>query len=754
MSAHVDYSYLNRVMGEINDQPAWRKQADIEMDYYDGNQLDTQTVSELKEKGVPPTIENLIAPTIDDLIGIEENNRTDLRVLPESVEDNEAEEVAEALDRKINEAEKRSGADTACSEAYADQVKVGIGWCEVSRNPDPFSYPYRVERVCRNEIWWDFSSKRPDLSDARWLLRRRWCHIDVACQLFPEKKEIIQQAGKGGLNSIDDLSFFSTDTGGDTTGYVQSDDIERGWSVEEQEWRTPENNRVCLFELLTREFVIKPVLFTPDGRVVEFDINNPFHVLAISRNYRVEKRPISKIHKHFFIGPILLHSEQIEFKRFNYVPFWGKREDRTNVPYGVIRPLIPLQDEINARVRKMYWLLSATRTIRTEGALGMDENYFRQVVGRPDADIILDDDHFRSNPGAQFKIEHNERMNQQQYERLLDLRKVLRQAGGSGDAFAGDASPNNSGAFAQAIDQTIQGFAKMRQNFRASRRQVGDLLLTMIIGDIGSNQEVVEVKGNPLKENKTIILNCPGSEVEGRRLSNDVQRTKLKVDFNEVPSSPTYKAQQLKSMSEAFKAAPPQYQAVMMPHLTNLMDVPDKDVIVEAILEINRQGQLTEEQVEQQVKQAVEQAKKDWMLEQKNRELDIKERKTDAEIKKIINESVNAAIESIYSATQAGLQVMTQPGVAGSADQVLKSAGFEDRDEAPIVAPVNGSIDLLGRRQRPGTQQPEVQQNTSPMFPPRVQVPRSATQVDNKQPAPLPQADVELNKGIEAEGAQ
>ena len=59
----------------------------------------------------------------------------------------------------------------------------------------------------------------------------------------------------------------------------------------------------------------------------------------------------------------------------------------------------------------------------------------------------------------------------------------------------------------------------------------------------------------------------------------------------------------------------------------------------------------------------------------------------EAQIQKIVAEAVSRAIESIYSATQAGIQIASAPQVAPIADQLLKSAGFEDKDQPPIVAP-------------------------------------------------------------------
>ena len=737
----VDHNYLQKVLYEISQQPPFRLQADKEMDYYDGNQLDSEILAEMKLRGIPPSIENLIAGTIKDITGMEEKNRTDFKVEPDGdIGDEESDQVAKAINYKLNKAERGSGSDKACGDAYKPQTCVGIGWVEVSRETDPFKFPYRCKSVHRNEIYWDMLAKEPDISDARWLLRRRWTDMEVAQMMFPGKKDLIESAGKASWYNADDISLNISDASGET-GLASSLDIERGWKVEDQEWRIPETGRVCLFELYTKEWKETFILKMQGGRVVELDNENPNHILAIAMGAKVTKAIISKIRKTFFLGPHILQSEIIEFSRFPYVPFFGEREDRTRIPYGIIRGMMYMQDEVNARVSKMQWLLSSVTTTRTDGAVLMDDETFRLESGRPDADFKLDPA-VMSQPGAVFERKHNESLNEQQYKRLVDLRESLRSVSGVSQAMSGDASPDNSGALSQMIERSVQGLATLNGNFAYARMIVGDLLMSMIIADMGNEQEEVKITGNLLKEERVIPLNTPVSENGFEYLTNDVQRTKLKVALEEVPTTSSFRQQQLSALSEAFKASPPQYQAIMMPHLMDLANVPNKEEIIKAIIEVNKNANLTEEAVEQKIKEAVEQARTSWMVDQKNRDLDIKERKTDAEIEKMVTEQVNNRIEAIYSAVQAAGQIVSMPPVVPVADQVLKSAGGQDQDAAPIVAPPT-AISV-----------PQPQQNTSPMFPPRVQEPDLQPQeqpaMDDLQPGP----DAGINDGIEAEGVQ
>ena len=372
---------------ECEQQPAWRSNADKESDYYDGNQLDSDVMRRAAERGLPPAIEPLVGPTIDSVLGMEAKTRSDWRVTPDS--DQGDDEIAEALNHKLNQAERQAKADAACSDAYASQVKVGLGWVEVAREQDPFLFKYRTESIHRNEIWYDWLAK-PDMSNARYLVRRKWMDRKIAKLMHKQSEELIEHAGSGWQGI--DPGIMSMD-GGQSTGLAISQDHERGWSIEEMQWRDVHNNRVCLFEVWYRDYQRVLVIKSPDGRVIEYDQNNEMHVHALARGIvDVSWAVIGKVRLAWFMGPHLLSDQPTPYKhnKFPYVPFFGKREDRTGVPYGLIRGMIYLQDEVNARIARMQWGLAATRTTRTDGAVIDDDATFRDEVGRPDADIVLD----------------------------------------------------------------------------------------------------------------------------------------------------------------------------------------------------------------------------------------------------------------------------------------------------------------------------------------------------------------------------
>ena len=700
--------HFNRIWSEIQEQPAWRTRADREADYFDGNQLDSEILQAQKEKGIPPSIENLIGSTVNDIIGMEAKNRTDWKVSPESGVSED--DLAAAINQKLNKAERESGADRATAKGYEALVKVGVGWIEVARNRDPFKFPYRVSFVHRNEIWWDMKAREPDLSDAMWLMRRRWVPLNLAEMMFPDKKDLLHQAGTGWATV--DLADMALDGGGDT-GLAASQEIERGWTIEEQEWRDIESNRVCLFEVSTRHYKRILVIKTPDGRTIEFDKDNPLHVQACACGYHMEEAVVSEIWKTFFCGPHELHREKVSFKkgRFDYVPFFGNIEDRTGVPYGVIRNLMYLQDEVNARISRMQWGLAATRTERTENAVAMSDEVFRKTIGRPDADIILNKKEMQT--GGIFRVERDFDLDRQQYDRLVDLRNSIKSVSGVTDAFQGQGGHSTVSGLQAQIEQTVQALATVNDHYKFARNMVGELLLQLIIEDSQDREEVV-VSGGLVKDDRVVVINDPviDHETGVEYRTNDVQRAMLKVALSDVPTTPSFRQQQLTAMSEAFKAAPAQFQSVMMPHLTALMDIPNKEEIVKAIRQISQTP--TPEEIEQRIKDEVSKALAESDRDLKVKELEIKSRKTDAEIEKILNEAVNKAVDSMYSAMQAAGVITNTPATAPLADKLLKSAGYQDQDNPPLVPEYPGGQGQESSQQ-PGQQLPPNYDPTTPV---------------------------------------
>lgn len=629
----------NNMLLEIREQPAWRRNADIESDYYDGKQLDSETLAKMRDLGMAPIVENLTAPTIDAVLGLEAKTRLDWRVTSQAGE--EYSEVAEAINQKLNEAEKESRADRANSDAFAAQVKSGIGWIEVGRESDPFKYPYRYEYIHRNEMFWDFKAKKQDLSDARYLVRRKWYDEHPLTLAFPEKKDLLKHICSGWSN-ITDIAFGGI---GESTGLAMDYQNEAAFTIDEHEWRDVYNKRLLLNEVWYRQWVKGYVIKKPDGTTIEFNPKNKLHQEAVAYGIVQPKSAIfSKLRLSWWVGAHCLADIENPYShgKLPYIPFFGKREDMTNVPYGMIRPIRPMQDEVNARNTKMIWLLSAKRITMTEGVTIDDEETVRREAGRPDAMHILDP--VKMATGGIFKVETDFQLNSQQYQSLVDKRAAIKNVVGVYSAFEGSAKEMSGVALNSLAEQSTQTLAEIYDNFSFARTHAGELLLSLIIEDIGNEPTEVLIKKD-MKEEKKVILNMPVSE-GGSETTNSVQLSRLKVSLSDVPSTSSYRAQRLQMLTQITQSLPPNLQAIVLDFVIAASDLPEREEIVERIRTATGQGGAkkpkSEEEAQamqaQQAEAAEQQAllKKSAMLDVAAKEASVN--KTNAETQKLLHE--------------------------------------------------------------------------------------------------------------------
>ena len=656
-----------QIVREAINQPPWRATADKEADYADGNQLDSELLQRQQQIGIPPAKENIIAPAIRAVCGYEAKTRTDWRVTPDG--DPAGQDVADALNFRLNQAERHSHADRALSDAFKSAATVGLGWVEVTRAANALQFPYRCRAIHRNEIWWDMQSKEPDLDDARWLFRRRWIDREQAARMFPQHATII-------LNNpeswVADMAGEMLE-GGQSTGLAQAMDAERAWTVQEDSWYNTESRQVCVTELWYRRWTDVAILRTKNGRAVEYDAANPLHEAVLAAGHAtLVTQVVPRVRHAYFVGPHRLYDGPTPHPHgnFPYVPVWGQREDMTGVPYGLVRDMLFPQDNLNASISKLRWGISSMRTERTKGAVAMPDALFRRMVARVDADVILDPQHMAI-PGARFEVKRDFQLNDQQLRLMDDSRRAMERVSGITSSFMGQTGNATSGLQEQTqLEQSQVAIADLVDNFKEARRQVGDMLMALIIRDLGEDEQTIVIEGDVLNPPRSVVLNHPETDPATGvlYLSNDVQRTRLLVALEDVPSSSSFRAQQLSSLSEAVKSLPPEMQLVVMPFMIDLMDLPRKKQIVEALRESS--GQPNPETLRAQIKQEL-------MFELKERELALREREVAAREKLVQAQTVQTGVTSAFAAMQAGEKIAMNPLIAPIGDVVMQQAGWQ-----------------------------------------------------------------------------
>lgn len=629
-----------KMINETRAQPAFRQAMDKAVDYYDGNQLTAEVLENLDQMGFSSLMTNLIKPAIDTVLGIEAKSRQDFRMV---ADDDEHQEVAEALSAQLAEAERESRADRACSEAYASMVKSGLGWVHVTRNGDPFAYKYRVEHVHRREMFWDWASREQDLSDARYVIRQKWYPTDQVTAALPEHQLLINASASGWQPDWMQRAR-------ENTTLMNAFEQESRISVSAWDWRNIDSRRVALQECWYSSFVRGLVLDLGDT-VVEFDKNNPLHMAAIATGL-VKPQPsvYRKLRSSMWFGPHLLQDVDPGQNKMPYVPFFGFREDLTGVPYGLIRSMIPLQDEVNARRRKLMWLLSSKRVEMDSDALDHRYNSHADLIdeiSRPDSVLILNPS--RTNANA-IKVESDLALSQQQFEILQEAKEGIQAAAGIFNSIMGKTDGAKSGvAVNSLVEQSSNTLGELNDNFKFARQLVGSRLVDLIRVDLKGKQVKVMVGPNEAKR-KTIFLNTPKVDaITGvQYLENSVEKARVKVALEDVPSTPAYRQQQVMMIGEVMKSLPPQLQATLVPFYMEATDLPkrhemsalirkqlglageDGEPVDPMVAQLQQQLQMTQQQSEQAM-QAYEQAVQEQS--QKAQELGVQVQSLQLELK-------------------------------------------------------------------------------------------------------------------------
>ncbi|HGF0951683.1 TPA: portal protein [Yersinia enterocolitica] len=620
-SANRDRFTLERLMdisSDIDHQPDWRTNANTACAYYDGDQLVPEVVAKLRERGQPLTQHNLIAPTIDGVLGMEAKTRTDLMVIADDPNE-EMEVMAEAVNAEFADTCRLSGLNKARSDAYAEQIKAGLSWVEVRRNSDPFDNKFKVSTVHRNEVFWDWFSREADLSDCRWLMRKRWLDVDEVKGTFPDKSQIIDYS----LNEW--KGFVDTElAAGQESDLMSAYEEYQSWSRESTEWVSSNRKRVLLQVIYYRTFQRLPILQLSNGRVVEYDKNNVMHAVAVATDrVQVTMARVSRIRESWFVGPHFIIDRPCTAPQgmFPLIPFWGYRKDKTGAPYGLACRAIPAQDEVNFRRIKLTWLLQAKRVIKDADATEMTDKQLAEEIERPDGVINLNPNRANKTTAADaLNIQQDFQVAQQQFQVMQESMKLIQDGLGVYSAFLGQDSNASSGvAISNLVEQGATTLAEINDNYQFACQQVGQLLLCYLLEELTKrrNYPVVINRDDPRKR-KEVVLNAAE---EAGRMNNDVSRLRAHIALAPIQQTPAYKSQLAQRLSEVIVGLPPQIQVSVLDMWVELLDLPNKQEFVERI-----RGALgTPKSPDEMTPEEQQAAQQEQQLQQQQQELAMRE---------------------------------------------------------------------------------------------------------------------------------
>ncbi|MFM2253826.1 MAG: hypothetical protein RJB68_2163 [Pseudomonadota bacterium] len=366
-----------------------------------------------------------------------------------------------------------------------------------------------------------------------------------------------------------------------------------------------------------------------------------------------------------------LHDEFSPYEDFTIVPYFAYfRRGKTR---GMVDNAIGPQEALNKAVSQNIHIVNTAANsgwVVEEGSLTNMETDELQKVGAKTGLVI----EYRKGSQAPSKIQPNpvpqgvDRLIDRATQALKDVTVPDSMRGLQGNAVSGVAKQADQFASQQQLAVPLDNLAYTR-NLLANR------ILKLVQKYYDSYRVFRITEMDPLTgKDVEITLEINKPDGQGGYLF-DVTAGEYDVVITEQPMQVTFENSQFDQALSMRKEGVALPDAVVVKY-SNLSD---KHEIMQQM-----QGQ---------------QAPADPTLEAKAKLLEAQTRKTDAD-------TTARSVEAQYSAIQTAQVIATTPATSGLADQLLRSAGYVDRDQAPIVPTAP-----------PGLPVAAMPENTNPMTP-------------------------------------
>lgn len=658
---------------ELDRQRDNRADQAVEEDYYDNIQWTEEDASVLRERGQVPLVYNVISQSVNWVIGSEKRGRTDFKVLPRRKNDGKQAEKKTQLLKYISDCNRTP---FSRSRAFEDSVKVGIGWMEdaCSDNMDGELIYSRYESW-RNMLW-DSASTEMDLSDCRYVIRSKWLDVDIAVAMFPDRKDIIRRSAGCG----DDYGSWSSDSDGDEV----MDSTEVSLSSTNGINGYYERQRVRMIEI----WYVRPERLKR-LRAMNHDLNGEIYNPEDPRHEKALQSGIVNLAEGVMMrmrvaimttnGLCYEGPSPYRHNKYPFTPIWSYRRGRDGMPYGMIRYMKDLQDDINKRASKAQFILSSNKIIMDEGAVE-DVNKLAEEVARPDGII-------EKKVGKQLEINADRELAPAHLQLMQQSMSMVQSASGVTDELMGRKTNAISGVAVQARqEQGSLATAKIFDNLRLAEQIRGEKLLSMMEQFYTEQKQfrITNMRGTP----EYIDVNDGSPE-------NDITQTKADFVIGEAEWRNTIRQANSEQLMEMISRLPPQVGMVLLDLAVDNMDLPNREEIAKRIRAVTGMNdpdstEPSQEDIARQQAQQKQAQKDDALFNANLSKIVAEGNKINSDAQKshfgamlLQKQIVSEGIGSQKTALEAAQLVAGAPVLAPLADNILQESGWKNIQLAP-----------------------------------------------------------------------
>lgn len=568
----------------------WRTQAKEDFEFVSGQQWKDEDKRALEKQGRPAITINKIKPLINVLSGYQRLNRYDIDFLPRTNDDMQLCNVRKGITKYVMD---RCDYEYSESQVFIDGAICGIGWFEVKYEFDQ-EIGDGEAKVLREDpfgMYVDPESRKPDYSDAKYIIRARWVDKEELKLVYPEHAEDI------------DKQTRIYDKEEDSVEYENLDPL----------WYQKETKKLRLVECWYKTKQKETFYFLQDGSMI------PKKQVTIDMflNGLVEGTktiPVTRVRVCAFFDNVMLEDidSPYEHGEFPFIPFVVYNFGVGDISAGAVRDLKDPQREINKRRSQTLHVLNTSSNsgwIAEEGALTPEqERRLRNMGATPGAILHI-------NTGAMAKVQRIQPPNPPVglMEAEQQAQQDLPAISGINEALMGTDMPASSSGRAIELKQkqAITHIAPMFDNLRKAKKRIALLLWGRrghkgIIPQYYTEDKIYRVEGQNgqqfIRVNQQVQQQDPLHGVITQTL-NDLSQGEFDIVIADTQASTTQRQAQMWSLVDAVsKLGVPGDMVFDM--IIDLSDIPNKEEIKQ------RWQQRQQAQQQQQAQQAqLEQAK-------------------------------------------------------------------------------------------------------------------------------------------------
>ena len=648
--------------------------------YYTGGQYDRDgrmlpgghwneaDLTVLEEQRRPAYEFNQVMPAVNAALGYQISNRMDIAFRPSQGDATKA--LAEVRTKVAMQIAANNDLHWKESEIFADGMIQQRGYYQVRMDFDDNLFgELRISVIDPLDVIPDPDAKTYDPSGWNDVIVTRWLTADEIEGMYGiAARNSAEESGGGSCLENSDFGDFDIDS-------TQRSKFGVPGSRHDAEFTA---GSIVRYRVIDRQKWVREkadVAIHPSGDIRPLQGDEDGDAIAeMQRNgIRIVKRTVKRVRWIVSTVDTLLHDAWSPYDRFDLIPYFPFfRRGKTR---GLVDNAIGPQKALDKGISQAIHIINSTANSGWQLEEGQLTNMTTDQLGDVGAStgLVLE-----RKPGSAplQKIQPNQMP--PGIEKLIDIAAFTLKDVTVPDAMRGTQGPETSGIAIQSKQHAAQqGLAVPLDNLARTRNMLARWVDYAITKYYDAERVFRITKTDP-KTGQDVDeeLAINKFDPESGAYFNDMTIGEYDVVISEQPMQVTFENSQFTQALELRKTG---------------INIPDNVVV--------RHSNLTDKHEIISQMEASSSPPADPLA-------DAKAKLIEAQTRKTIAEAVNKSVEGMFSATQAANQIALNPEISPLADEMLKSAGAVDQNEAPLVPDAPQGLQ---------TAPPE--QNTNPLTP-------------------------------------